>query len=85
MPFTPLLVNTGMQGIPLTFPFQDNNPAMGMCVLGLDTMAKNLGPILIAFAVGLWVGWGMSTERLCGIRATMPLLLREVTITILGE
>ena len=46
---------------------------------------KGLGALGMAFGLGLWIGWGLSTERLCGVRATVPLLLREITITLLGE
>jgi hypothetical protein len=41
--------------------------------------------MLLPFALGLWLGWSMSAERLCGVRPTVPLLLREITITLVGE
>jgi hypothetical protein len=44
-----------------------------------------IGGIVVFFTLGLWMGFSLSTERLCGVRATVPLLIQQVVITLMGE
>jgi hypothetical protein len=44
-----------------------------------------IGGLAAVFTLGLWMGFSLSTERLCGVRATVPLLIQQVVITLMGE